>query len=866
MILFALGAASLWAQTYGVAPVLDSALTDPTTGFPLSGGFVYVCGAGTTCPGTPQNAFTDSTGSTPLPNPIVLSSTGYSQCGSPGSSCVAFFNTALFYKLVIQNSSHVTLYTFDGLSASGGGGGGGGANYWALSGSTISNTNGGGAGNVSVGANFTANGSVIVNGSGGLLLQSQGGSNYASLAAAPLMASGVTWFLPVADSTGVQCLSSNGMGQLSFIACGGGGGGGGSPGGSQYSIQINNPSGSFYGDSIFTYKPTASPVPQVTLAGAFEATGTVGGTGFNAPSCTAFNCIQAALGGVLATQFTWQEEGAVPGGNAGFAVLAYVPDPAPHATNVNLKLGLGTSAYWPVAMTDVWNNMTNGDCVNITVASGVPYLTDAGGACTTGGGGGTVNAAVQFALPYYSATGTGTVLSGAANLSYTPSTNFLQLAGTTGGVDVPSVALTNAIQAPMGGVTARWIIATDSMFFIQEAPPALAGMGQARLYVDNTISPTTTGGAGLHINTQGIGTTYLNIATTTGTLTNGNCVKSNPYGNFIDSGSPCGGGGGGPVGADTQIPYNKAGVEFADANFVWQYTPQRLLITGTGSTSVAAVEVDSGYVTAALGFSTSSTATNAISASSGQITSKTMFVSDSYLWGTAATPALSSLSQARMYADSTSNTLRYSINGGAYQTLSTGGIASLNGLTGSALNIAGTTNEISVLASGTNITLSTPQAIGTASSPTFGGVTAGSFSSSGTGSTHTFQNGTGNSFYVDGNGNITVTGTVLAQDGFNVTTIGSYNSIQTTGGITACNGQGGVTCSAGAFTVGGSKIIDSGGEWVGGNISPVTGNILVPSGFTYAVAGGFFGQTHTVTIGGCSIFFEAGIAYAFSGC
>ena len=59
-------------------------------------------------------------------------------------------------------------------------------------------------------------------------------------------------------------------------------------------------------------------------------------------------------------------------------------------------------------------------------------------------------------------------------------------------------------------------------------------------------------------------------------------------------------------------------------------------------------------------------------------------------------------------------------------TTGSAGVSSLNTLTG-ALSIAGTTNEITVTPSGSNITLSTPQAIGTTSNPTFGNLTVRSY-------------------------------------------------------------------------------------------------------------------------------------------
>jgi hypothetical protein len=35
-----------------------------------------------------------------------------------------------------------------------------------------------------------------------------------------------------------------------------------------------------------------------------------------------------------------------------------------------------------------------------------------------------------------------------------------------------------------GGITAKWLIADDSVFWIEESAPALSGAGQARVYAD----------------------------------------------------------------------------------------------------------------------------------------------------------------------------------------------------------------------------------------------------------------------------------------------------------------------------------------------------------------------------------------------
>lgn len=88
------------------------------TGVPLSGGFLYTYSAGTT---TPQQAcatasvVNTTTCTTPLPNPITLDSAGRPQTG--GSVETAIYLLPQNYKFVLQNSSAVTVYTQDNISA-----------------------------------------------------------------------------------------------------------------------------------------------------------------------------------------------------------------------------------------------------------------------------------------------------------------------------------------------------------------------------------------------------------------------------------------------------------------------------------------------------------------------------------------------------------------------------------------------------------------------------------------------------------------------------------------------------------------------------------------------------------------------------
>lgn len=57
---------------------------------------------------------------------------------------------------------------------------------------------------------------------------------------------------------------------------------------------------------------------------------------------------------------------------------------------------------------------------------------------------------------------------------------------------------TNIIQAANGGVSGKWVIATDSLFLIAEPQPALSAVNQARIYLDDTsliVNASVNGGA-----------------------------------------------------------------------------------------------------------------------------------------------------------------------------------------------------------------------------------------------------------------------------------------------------------------------------------------------------------------------------------
>ena len=150
----------------------------------------------------------------------------------------------------------------------------------------------------------------------------------------------------------------------------------------------------------------------------------------------------------------------------------------------------------------------------------------------------------------------------------------------------------NAIQAPAGGLLAKYLTASDSAFWIEEAAPALSSTGQTRIYMDST--------------------THLLMASQNGTA----------YAPVVSSASV--------AGLDTYLQYNKAGTFGGDLNLVWYYnttsTPpyQQMVITGrTGASAYPALVITdantphTAYVESDGGFITSNTNSNSIQTSGG---------------------------------------------------------------------------------------------------------------------------------------------------------------------------------------------------------------------------------------------------------
>jgi len=94
-----------------IMPIPEQQFFTPT-GTVCSGCFLYTQVSGSS---TPQVTYTDATGLVPNTNPIVLNSAGFPQT-SIGTQVGVWLSPTLTYRIVLQNSAHVVLYTVDGIT------------------------------------------------------------------------------------------------------------------------------------------------------------------------------------------------------------------------------------------------------------------------------------------------------------------------------------------------------------------------------------------------------------------------------------------------------------------------------------------------------------------------------------------------------------------------------------------------------------------------------------------------------------------------------------------------------------------------------------------------------------------------------
>jgi hypothetical protein len=581
-----------------VVPWINNQFTDQN-GNPLSGGFVYSCTASSSCPGTAATTYTNSSQTVANQNPIQLGSDGRPE--NSGSPVGIWLPPGVAFKFVCTNAVGLVIPGCGGDNLIGGGSGGSG-NGWNVVGNNVLQST---TGSVGIGTSSPLQKLGIVGNEDlqGILLLRNGSaiSQTIALSAPNGMAASYPIVLPPALPMATSCLEVSSAGVGSFTNCGSGAG---SPGAPVHSIQFNNPLGTFAGDTNFTY--LAGSPNQVTLAGVFQASGSTGG--FDAPTNTAYNAIQAPMGGVLSLQFTMTEE-AAPSVSAAASAVLY-----DDSTLHNVLLSVNGGAYAGLATTT--GALTNGHCVSINSTGN---FIDAGGACTTGGGGGTVSSCSSiYGVAYYAATGT--TVSCSAGFLWEPSMNQVSLAGTfetvgtTYGFDATTCTAYNCIQAPLGGAYA------NLYSLLQISTPGLAASGNAAIYADtNGTSPY------LHVSFNG--GAYVGLAQTTGTLTPGDCIKvsaSAPL-TFVDNGSACGGGGGsGTVSPGTQYQvtyYTSTGTTVGgSAGFTWNPAANQVSVAGNVETIGTSYGFDA----------TNGTLWNCVQVPSGGMTGKN-FTATSYI-------------------------------------------------------------------------------------------------------------------------------------------------------------------------------------------------------------------------------------------
>jgi hypothetical protein len=534
------------AQTCGLAPIGMTLLDQ--NGVPLSGGFVFTYQSNTT---TPATAYSDSTCSTPLPNPVPLNASGQPFAGSGGVTGI-YLTTSLVYTLVLQNSSMVTQWTLNGISGWAGGGGSS-TNYWTLTGTSIANNNGGGTGSVSVGSNFSVGGNVFV--VGGLNLQSaMSASAYAIITAPACMGTttpscsntSYTWRWPGTDIAGV--LTSDGLGNLSFQPGGGGGGGAVGPTGA---LQLSNGSGGFTNNANLNFNAGTQTL-VITSAGPTDAGVIVTGgymqsdIGFDAVNNASpttplsYNAFNASTGGGSALSWTaanYVESGSSAGPPSGTTGESGFPHPGTiycDTTSSPCTEKLWNGSAWVALASGGATSPGGSNCnIQINIAGsfgGVPNL------CWDTVGGNTF----LYVQPTSAGQAGIDVSGGFAQADY----GFYVSSGTN-----PSW---NNINVPTGGVYAKGTYILS-----------YAGTGTS------SGPPTPITGQPGFSGTSGLGTLYCDTSSTP-------CVEKLWNGSAWTA---LGGGSGGVAGPNTSIQYNNAGVQAGSANLT--FASNVLNITGS---------------------------------------------------------------------------------------------------------------------------------------------------------------------------------------------------------------------------------------------------------------------------------------------
>ncbi len=556
-----------FAQNCGLAPTglvyLDA------NGVPLSGGFIATYASGTT---TPATAYSDSSCTTALSNPVQLNSSGQPYAGS-GNLTGVWLSTTLLYRFVVLNSSMVAQWTLDGITGTGTTSAS--TNYWQLSGTTISSTNGAGTGNVFTGGSFGAAGTGQF-GLGIILNDTQPTPNTITIRApnceGTLVGStctglSYTWRWPSVDlASGV--LTSDGAGNLSFQP--GGGGGGGSAVGPTGAVQLQAGGGSFTGSGNLTYISQLLTATATASTNAAIAAGTgfiQSDAGFYATTgvCLSWQCVNIPTGGIYA-QSIYGLNYTTTGSSSG------APSPTTGQPAFSSSNGLGT-LYCDTGSSPCVEKLWNGSAW-VTLASG--GATSPGGSnCdvqtnVAGSFGGSNNFTWNCA-----ATPQEVVVTAASTASpgLTVSVGYGQFdAGVyvTTGVS-PSW---QNINVPTGGVYAR--SAYFNGYIVTGSSNGAPGSGGSAV--------SLTSGQPAFSGTAGLGGLYCDSSTTP-------CVEKYWNGSAWLALSG-GGGGGAPCGPANSIQYNAAGICGGGTTFTFNGTNTvniagQLTISGSGSINTA---------------------------------------------------------------------------------------------------------------------------------------------------------------------------------------------------------------------------------------------------------------------------------------
>lgn len=558
ILLFALLVGAANAQTLGLTPDWVQQYFD-NNGNPLSGGRIWTCSAGASCPGTPLPTWTDASAFTQNLNPVILDVNG-----RPSSGGGIWLGCLTNYKFVLQDSAGVTLRTVDNIScAAYNSSGGGGTQYWQLTGTTISNTNASGTGSVAIGGGLTVINDIQTN--GGFVMRSPAGITHsAKIQAAGVMAADQTWRWPAADAVG--CLSSDGIGNLNFITCGGGGGGG-TPGGNSSDIQFNN-SGAFGGTDNFQWQSVNQRVmitgiastPAITVVnGLIQSDGGLnavinGSTGTAQP----YDIIRAPTGGMHALSFT-----------ADKYVESGFSNGAPSATTGDSGFPHQGALYCDTGSSPCQEKLYNGSAW-VTLS--------AGGATSPGGS----NTNIQF-------NGSG-LFAGDSNLAW--SVSLQRLTVTAGGSTSPGIYVVNGFAQSDAGFVALPGTATQFNSIRATAGGMAANSFTATSYVQSGHNPGPFSSAPptpTNSDVFAAGALSFDVAGGIEQVFNGTVWV--PL---------AGGGSGSPGGPTTSIQYNGAGTLSGSANFEWQNTNQRVVIQGiTNTPSLVAL---SSYIQSDIGF------------------------------------------------------------------------------------------------------------------------------------------------------------------------------------------------------------------------------------------------------------------------